>query len=283
MAAMADAIDVKCPTCGHLTQVPADSVGRQARCQCGFTFVISDGELFDLIEDAFEEDAEAPATGVVAEGARELDGPRLVEEDDAVHSTYHPGSAGNASPGFPAESPTAERPDDDPVVLPEIDRLLDPDEEVLYSETPPLTAVQVRIGVWLVVLGAPLSLLAVSSVAAGEGGGACVAITGLGILGSVLVVKYLGWRTRFYMITDQRTVVHEGLLLKRISLVPHHAVLTISVETGVVERWSETRSVRLRTATAGLGGGGLLLANSTQADRVVSLLGQLMMNRESPW
>ena len=35
---MTDVMIVPCSACGHRTQVPPGSVGRKARCQCGFSF-----------------------------------------------------------------------------------------------------------------------------------------------------------------------------------------------------------------------------------------------------
>jgi hypothetical protein len=55
-------------------------------------------------------------------------------------------------------------------------------------------------------------------------------------------------------------------------MVSHDAVVMVSLETGVVERLSSTRTIRLHTAAAAWGG--LLLANTAQAERVVRLLNQ---------
>ena len=248
-------IDVQCPACGHLTQVPVDSVGRQARCRCGFTFEISAGQVAEVADD-------------------------FGESAHVAHSTYRPGSGGNTLDGPPGASAPTWEPDDEEIVPPEIADLLRPDEEVVCAENPLADAVQLRMVLWLAGVGVPLLLWSLAAMAGGDGGGACLGMTCCGVLGVVLVVKYLGWRAGVYVITGQRTLVREGRLVKRISIVPHDAVLSISVETGLADRWNKTRSVRIYTATGGRRGGGVLLPHTAQADRIVGLLDQMRTKRE---
>ena len=255
---MAEAIDVKCPACGHLTQVPSDAAGRQARCRCGFTFLIPDAAAEDLIEDAFEADAE----GAGSVPSTDDDRPPA-EPESPAHATYHPGPEGTAS--------ETQR-DADPLLPPEIQSLLDFDEVVWYSEQPPAKALYLRISSRLLAIGVPLMILLSGAVFADNGGGLCLGITGLFVLGVATLEMYLGWKMRFYTITDRRTVVRGGRLFGRIRMVSHDAVVMVSLETGVVERLSSTRTIRLHTAAAAWGG--LLLANTAQAERVVRLLNQ---------
>jgi len=263
---MAGAIDVKCPACAHLTQVTSAAAGRQARCQCGFTFMIPEPGSVELVEDAFE--ADAVGTSPVSLAAN--DSPS-VESAPSVHSTFHPSPGGATS--------RRDR-DEDPLLPPEIESLLDSDEVVWYSERPPVKAIYLRIFSRLLAIGTPLLLLLSGAVAAGNGGGICLGMTGLAVLGVAMVEMYLGWKMRFYTITDRRTLVRGGLLVCRISLVPHTAVTMVSLKTGFMERWSQTRTIRLHTPASARGG--LLLANSAQAERVVRLLNQPRPTFEEP-
>ena len=255
---MADELDVKCPACGHLTRVTSIAAGRQARCQCGFTFLIPDAASEDIVEDAFEADVEGYS------GGHSASGPALADESGVPsRSTFHPSPEGAAS--------GTER-DGDPLLPEDIESLLDPDEVVWYSEQPPVKAVFVRISTRLLAIGAPLMVFFLGAAVAENGGGICLGITGLGVLGCAMVEMYLGLNMPFYTITHRRTVVRRGRLAGRISLLPHDRIVMVTLETGVVERVSSTRTIRLHTSAAARGG--LLLANSAQAERVVRLLNQ---------
>ena len=104
----------------------------------------------------------------------------------------------------------------------------------------------------------------------------CVGIAALAGMGVVLLYKYLEWRNRFYVITNRATVVRTGFAKRCVTLVPHHSVVTISVETGFADRWCHTRTVRLTTGSPGWTRRGVLLDGSAHSDCVVSLLGSLM-------
>ena len=69
MTEMPDAIDVKCPACGHVTEVSPEWVGRQARCQCGFTFVVSSAIPTRVLAEEFESRG---VSGVVEDGPGNL-------------------------------------------------------------------------------------------------------------------------------------------------------------------------------------------------------------------
>ncbi len=140
---MADELDVKCPARGHLTRVTSIAAGRQARCQCGFTFLIPDAASAD-------------------------------ESDVPSRSTFDPSPEGAAS--------GTER-DGDPLLPEDIESLLDPDEVAWYSEQPPVKAVFVRISTRLLAIGAPLMVFFLVAAVAENGGGICLGITGLGCWG----------------------------------------------------------------------------------------------------
>ena len=252
---MADVMDVQCPACGHRTRVSSDSVGRQARCQCGFTFPVT--------------------VAVSAEVDR-----KFGESDDVSppQTTYRPGGAvpgagKTARPTGPSVGQAAELPSG-------IERLLQADETVLFAEQPPVSVARVRGLLKLVAVGGPLSLWVLLMMASGQGGAVCVGVAALGGVGVVLLLKYLEWRNRFYVITNRATVVRTGLAKRCVTLVPHHSVVTISIETGFADRWCRTRTVRLTTVSDGWTRRGVLLDGSAHADYAVSLLGPLMAQQD---
>ena len=248
---MVDVMDVQCPACGHRTRVLPDSVGRQARCQCGFTFSVSDAVLTDV-------------------------DPRAVASDDVcpVQTTYRPGAL---LPGTgkvpPSSGPSV---GEDPELPLEIERLLPGDETILFAEQPSVLVGRVRGLLKLVVVGGPLSLWVLVMTVSGQGGAVCVGIAAMGGVGVVLLLKYLGWGNRFYVVTNRATVVRTGFAKRCVTLVPHHCVVTISVETGFADRWCHTQTVRLMTVSPGWTRRGVLLDGSAHSDCVVSLLGALM-------
>ena len=252
MTEMPDAIDVKCPACGHVTEVSPDWVGRQARCQCGFTFVVSSAIPTRVL---FEECEPRGVSGVVEEGPDVLAAGLTASSAGSVaSSTFRPVPESQSSPGIPGD----------------IGSLLGSGERVRYSETAPSRTVFLRAAVWIVVLGSPLLLFTLGAVASNGPGAVCAGMTGLGVLGVGLLVKSRGWQARGVVITDRRTLVCSGSLVRKVQMIPHHAIGFLSVETGLVDRLARTRSVRIYAA-----GQAVLVLNSSDADRVVALLAEV--------
>ena len=148
--------------------------------------------------------------------------------------------------------------------------LLGPREMVLYTEMPSARFVFVRVAAVLVGVGLPLLLFTMGAVAGNSPGGVCTGMTGFGVLGIALLVNSRGWKARSLVITDRRTLVRSGSFVTRVHLVPHDSVISLSVETGLADRLLRTRSIRIHTA-----GRGIVLPNSSGADRVVALLAEV--------
>ena len=252
MTEMPDAIDVKCPACGHVTEVAPEWVGRQARCQCGFTFVVSPAFPTQVPSETSYPDGGEAAGGVVE---------RIPVTDTAEASsssvgsvastTFRPASAVQNSSGLPDD----------------LGSLLRGGERVHYSETASPRTVFVKTASWILVLGLPLVLVTLGALAGNAPGGVCAGMTGLGALGVGLLVKSRGWRARCFVITDHRILVRWGSLVTRVQMIPLHAVVFLCVETGLVDRLAGTRSVRIHAA-----GQDVLVPNSCDVDRVVALL-----------
>jgi membrane protein YdbS with pleckstrin-like domain len=255
MTEMPDAIDVKCPACGHVTEVAPEWVGRQARCQCGFTFVVSSAVPTRVLAEAFDQGGgesavdvveDFPASGMVGTGSSSV--------GSVASTTFQPASAAEYSSGLPGD----------------LGGLLGSDERVRYSETASTRTVIVRVVLWILVLGLPLVLVTVGALAGNAPGGVCAGMTGLGAMGVGLLVRWRGWRGRCFVITDRRTLVRSGSLVRRVQMIPLHAVVFLCVETGLVDRLAGTRSVRIHIA-----GQDVLVPNSSDVDRVVALLAEV--------
>lgn len=255
MTEMPDAIDVKCPACGHVTEVAPEWVGRQARCQCGFTFVVSSAVPARVLAETCGPGGGDVAGGVVEENpATDMAGTSSSSVGSVASTTFRPASEAQNASGLPGD----------------LGSLLGADERVRYSETASTRTVFVRVVLWILVLGFPLVLVTLGGVAGNAPGGVCAGMTGLGVLGVGLLVKMRGWQARCVVITDRRTLVRSGSLMTRLQMIPLHAVVFLCVETGLVDRLTGTRSVRIHAA-----GQVVLVPNSSDVDRVVALLAEV--------
>ena len=255
MTEMPDSIDVECPACGHLTEVAPEWVGRQARCQCGFTFVVSAAVPTRVLADPFDPLGQNVAGRVIGDVVEGDPAARSASATGAVSSsTFRPASAAQRQSEIPGD----------------LGDLLRPDEIVRHAETTSAATVFLRVASLMLLVGLPLMLVTLGALSGNSPGGVCAGITGLGVLGVVLLVNTKGWRARSVVITDRRTLVRSGALVTRVQLIPHRAVVFLSVETGLVDRMARTQSIRIHTA-----GQSVLLRNSSDVDRVVALLAEV--------
>ena len=255
MTEMPDSIDVKCPACGHVTEVAPEWVGRQARCQCGFTFIVSAAVPTRVLDDAFDpmgQNLAGRVNGDVVEDNPAARGGSATE--GVASSTFRPSSAAQRQSAIPGE----------------LGELLRPGEIVRHAETTSATPVFLRVASLMLLVGLPLMLVTLGALSGNSPGGVCAGMTGLGVLGVVLLVNSKGWKARSVVITDRRTLIRSGAFVPRVQLIPHLAVVFLSVETGLVDRMARTRSIRIHTA-----GQSVLLRNSSDVDRVVALLAEV--------
>ena len=52
-----------------------------------------------------------------------------------------------------------------------------------------------------------------------------------------LVAGYLSWKNRYYLITDTRTIVSEGVFNIAIKIILNKHVRLISINTGIIDRY----------------------------------------------
>jgi len=269
---MSDIVDVQCPACGHVTEVAPEWVGRQARCRCGFTFVVPAGapEIFE--PDAFEPDDQKPGASDLQ---AHVDSASVAAEPPKT--TYHPAPTRPRRPNRPAtvqESQGEFEPDTDRGDVPGFaSQWLDPGESILMAGGSEPRAVAYKTMFWAVAWGAPLGLLTLASLLAGNPGGVCVGSLVLGAIAAGILVKRMFWLQHAFVVTDRRTLTHCSGIIPRTQSAWHRHVVSIELERRLVDRWAETETFRLQLA-----GGGwrnrVTLRHVANADQLVALLGR---------
>lgn len=66
-------------------------------------------------------------------------------------------------------------------------------------------------------------------------------------------IAHLHWKHRYYIITDSRTIVSQGIFNIAVRIVFNQNIQMISVNTGLIDRWLDLNTIEL--STAGAGGG----------------------------
>lgn len=253
-----DRIDVRCSACGHVTAVTAEWVGRKARCRCGFTFVVAATDSVGVPGDVdiFEPEADVASAAAVPSSGSTFR-PAVARAEDQVHRGMMP---------------------DD------VAQLLHSREAVLFAQNPSRSALYLRLFVTGISFGVPVLPLLVVSVRDGGVASVCVAMSSLFGLGLMLFAVYLSWKNSFYVITDQRTIVRRGIFNRAIKIVLNANIQTMSINTGIIDRWLNLNSVQLETAAGGGGfagilglfpgftSGGVVLANVANAAEIVRCL-----------
>ncbi|MFP6768740.1 MAG: PH domain-containing protein [Planctomycetaceae bacterium] len=166
----------------------------------------------------------------------------------------------------------------------DVAELLHSREVVLFAQNPSRSALILRLILTGISLGIPLLPFLVVAARDGQALSACLAMTGLLGMGVMLLAVYLSWKNSFYVITDQRTVVRRGIFNRAIKIVLNANIQTMSINTGIIDRWLNLNSVQLETAAGGGGlagilgvfggfsSGGVVLTNVANAAEIVRCL-----------
>lgn len=132
------------------------------------------------------------------------------------------------------------------VDLPErIRNILHQSEDVVYASNPSSSALVISMivnGVVWGIIGLFMHLVGI-----------------LLTLPIALVFTYLSWKNRYYVITESRTIVSQGIFNISTKIVPNHNVQLISINTGIIDRLLNLNSIEL--STAGQGGFGGIMAS----------------------
>ena len=78
------------------------------------------------------------------------------------------------------------------------------------------------------------------------------------ILAILLTVTYYKWKNTYYVITNTRTLVSQGVFNIVIKVIKNKNVQIISINTGIIDRWLKLNSIQISTAGQGGGSAGIL-------------------------
>lgn len=138
----------------------------------------------------------------------------------------------------------------------EVRDLLAKGEIVLYAGRPSELALKIR----LCCLFAILFLIYVGQYSAVRGGdgdtGAVIAISvfWLFVFAVVWYLMRTGWKNTIYVVTDKRIIVRRGIFNRGIRLIPVRNIQTMSIDTGIIDRWLGFNKVAFVTSAALFGG-----------------------------
>lgn len=125
-----------------------------------------------------------------------------------------------------------------------ITELLHDSEQILYASNPSRNALTIS----MIVNGIIYGIL-----------GLCFYLVGIIIvLPIALLITYYSWKNKYYVITDSRTIVAQGIFNVAVKIINNKNIQIISINTGFVDHWLELNSIELSTAGQGGGSAGIL-------------------------
>ena len=155
-------------------------------------------------------------------------------------------------------------------VLPErLKNILHESEQVLYMSNPSKNSLILGMILTGVMWGLIGFFVCMMGIAAGAPAILLLPMTFALPLAISLAATYFSWKNRFYIITDSRTIVSEGVLNIATRIVMNKNIQFISINTGMIDRWLHLNSVEL--ATAANGGGNVINALIPQSAGSVTL------------
>lgn len=125
-----------------------------------------------------------------------------------------------------------------------IQELLHESEQILYASRPSQNALTIGMIVNGIIYGIiGLSLYVVGIIV---------------VLPIALLVTYYSWKNKYYIITDSRTIVSQGIFNVATKIINNKNIQIISINTGIIDRWLHLNSIQLSTAGQGGGASGIL-------------------------
>jgi membrane protein YdbS with pleckstrin-like domain len=137
----------------------------------------------------------------------------------------------------------------------EISEMLGKEEQVYYAGRP--SELILKIQMFFSWVAAALPILAalyglVSSIWNLELIAAFIAVLILLVLvGSVLISNLIArivWQNMIYMITSRRLITRFGVFNRKIRVIPIHNIQTITIDTGIIDRWLGFNKVSFRNS-----------------------------------
>lgn len=138
----------------------------------------------------------------------------------------------------------------------EVRELLADNEAVLYAGRPSELALKIKVfclGVFLFIL-CIVPLLGVRAAGGGTGALLFGGVFGLSAFAFGWYLMRTEWKNTIYLVTDKRIVVRKGIFSRGIRLIPVRNIQTMSVETGIIDRWLGFNKVAFVTSAALFGG-----------------------------
>ncbi len=124
-----------------------------------------------------------------------------------------------------------------------IKELINKNEQILYASNPSRNALIISMIVNGIIYGiVGLSLYMVGIII---------------VLPIALFATYYSWKNKYYVITDSRTIVAQGIFNVAIKIINNRNIQIVSINTGIIDRWLKLNSIELSTAGQGGGSAGL--------------------------
>jgi|GEM_PF-4773911 len=127
-------------------------------------------------------------------------------------------------------------------------------ETVLYASNPSSSARVLSMILVSAIPGVPLIFFLLGAILAGEFTTLILGlIAGLLLVSLFAYIAHLHWKHQYYIITDSRTIVSQGIFNIAVRVVFNRNIQMIAVNTGLIDRWLDLNSVELSTASSGGG------------------------------
>ena len=146
----------------------------------------------------------------------------------------------------------------DNATIPEdIEELLATKEKVYYASRPAEIVVRFMAIVTRIVFGVPIAALTLAAMyqlfsEEGEASTAfgliVIAMLLAGIAALINWLRRVWWRNILFLITSRRVLIKYGVFNRKIRLVPSHNVQTLTIDSGVIDRWLGLNKVVFRNS-----------------------------------
>ena len=235
---MTDQIKFACMNCGKHLAARSEHAGRTTRCPtCQLAVTVPTAKEFEEEHEEQEYDGEEY-------GDEEYD-----ESDEGQHEHLP-----DTSPSF-AERTRALGSDLKEELVPvsgiprDVRQLIHPDEPVLFAGNPSQTVLFFK----LAVTGLIALLLFVGGLIQ-AGFSLHLLFIGSTVVGTVAYLIYIGWKTKFFVITSHRVITRTGWFNRSITFAAVSNIQMVAINTGFIDRWLGLNTIVFSTAaTSGFG------------------------------